>query len=186
MISQVIVDQLLATPRNIATVQLPVTEGGIPNSAGLYAWWVQHGALTGVPANPHPTEPGWDLLYIGIAPKDPGSPATMRKRVRTQHLGGDTASSTFRLSLAALLMDTMGWQPVQRSSQAKLLPADNARLSAWQRQHLGLTWATVADPWAVEAEIIAALQPPLNLKHNTTHPFYTRYRRRTVALQGGG
>ncbi len=30
MISQVIIDQLLATPRDLATVQLPVADGGIP------------------------------------------------------------------------------------------------------------------------------------------------------------
>ena len=172
MNNQAIIAQLLDTPRDVATVRLSAAAGGIPTSAGLYAWWVQHGALPGVPAYPHPTEPGWDLLYIGIAPRNLASPATMRSRVHRHHLGGNAGSSTFRLSLAALLLDTMGWHLNELSSRHNLPATDNARLSDWQRRHLRLTWAIVADPWAIEQEVIAALQPPLNLKYNRGHPFY--------------
>jgi hypothetical protein len=172
MTIQPILDQLRGRPVDIATLLQSPAAGGLPTCPGLYAWWVQHGALPQVPPYPHPTQPGWSLLYIGIAPYGPRSPATIRSRVRGQHIGGNTGSSTFRQSLAALLMDTLGFHPIRRHNDYNLPPAENARLSAWQRQHLRLTWAEHATPWLIEPAVIAALHPPLNLDHNSAHPFY--------------
>src|SRR4051794_25700195 len=76
--------------------------GGLPNAPGLYAWWVLPDAIQGIEGPDHPTE-SMQLLYVGIAPKDNDSRASVRSRVRGQHLGGNVGSSTFRQSLAALL-----------------------------------------------------------------------------------
>ena len=45
---------------------------GAPVAPGFYAWWSIRGAIPGVPAPAHPSE-AFDLLYIGIAPKDAAS-----------------------------------------------------------------------------------------------------------------
>jgi hypothetical protein len=95
----------------------------------------------------------------------------LRARVLGNHLGGNTGSSTFRLTLAALLCETRGWCPVKSTTKFLLTDAANAELSAWQRENLALTWAVRERPWEIEADVIALLQPPLNLAANTQHPY---------------
>jgi len=96
-------------------------DGGLPERAGFYAWWILPGSLPSVPSHPHPNqEVGLDLLYVGIAPNSMTSQGTLRSRVRGQHLGGNTGSSTFRLSLAALLLDQEGYEPTSTRTKCVL------------------------------------------------------------------
>jgi hypothetical protein len=183
------ISALIRAPVELTVVRAPETEGGIPALPGLYAWWVKAGALPVVPPMPHPSAPGWNLLYIGIAPRNDLSPTTIRSRVLTQHLGGSTGSSTFRLSLAALLIDTLAFHPVRRKNDFVLPRAENVKLSEWQREHLRLTWVAQPAPWTIEPLVIAALNPPLNLDHNSAHPFHrtmTAARARFRAAAGAG
>ena len=154
----------------------PEAAGGAPTEYGLYAWWMTPGAIPGVSGPRHPSEPR-ELLYIGIAPGREGSTATLHSRICKQHLGGNIGSSTFRLSLAALLVEQQGWRPVWRGDRPRLTREDNAALSAWQRQHLRLCWAPRARPREVEDAVIRELQPPLNLAGNREHPFYKTLKR---------
>jgi hypothetical protein len=112
-------------------------------------------------------------MYVGIAPKAATSSARLRSRVCGQHIGGNIASSTFRFGLASLLWEREGWTP-RRSGSGKfqLDAADNRELSRWQRKHLRLRWATVPTPWLFEADVVAAMKPPMNREHNHLHPFY--------------
>jgi hypothetical protein len=78
---------LRQTLHSVADVHRTAAEGGVPERPGLYAWWVSPAAIPGVAGPPHPREP-FELLYVGIAPKDATSKATLRSRIRGQHLGG--------------------------------------------------------------------------------------------------
>ena len=104
------------------------------------------------------------------------------------HIGGNTGSSTFRLSLAALLFETNEWQPLARGNKTVLSAADNAALRSWQEEKMALTWTEAAEPWAIEAAVVERLSPPLNLAGNSAHPFHeilsaARRRFKTAAIQ---
>jgi hypothetical protein len=143
---------------------------GLPAQPGLYAWWTKKGSIPGVPACLHPTEQDLDLFYVGISPKNGSSKGTIRSRVLGQHIGGNIGSSTLRKTLASLLFEIMGWEPIMRS-RPLLTPSDTRALTRWQHKHLNLTWVAHPEPWKIEAEVIRILQPPLNLAGNKSHPF---------------
>ena len=87
-------------------------------------------------------------------------------------MNGNIAASTLRRTLAALLVDQLGLTPIARRSKVVLPKEQNTLLSNWQQQHLRLTWHVTKEPWTIEASVIAALGPPLNLASNQTHVFY--------------
>jgi len=162
-----VVEELLALP------VMPVGEARdlSPANSGFYAWWCEEEAVPAeVPAPPHPVAE-YRLLYVGIAPNGAGSASNLRKRLR-QHTSANIGSSTFRFSLAALLWEREGWQPVWTDRPA-LDDGDRAELGRWQREHLRVRCCEVAEPWTMEATVIAALRPPMNREHNERHPFYT-------------
>lgn len=156
-----------------ATFSINDTRAQIPKSGGLYAWWIVGSALPGVPASKHPSEPGVDLLYVGIAPKGPASAATLRSRVLGNHLNGNIAASTLRRTLASLLVGELSLTPNKRGEKLILPPPQNAKLSAWQKTYLRMTWHATAQPWLIEAAVIKTLRPPLNLADNDDHPFHS-------------
>lgn len=164
-------DGLTSPLRTIAQASASARVGGVPDVAGFYAWWVAQDALPHVPTNPHPSEP-FGLLYVGIAPSRESSSATLRSRVLGQHVRGNTGSSTFRRSLAALLLEQMSWAPVRTTTREVLTADDNLALTAWQRQNLRLAWIHGDAPWISERTIIEEMQPPLNLADNASHPFH--------------
>ena len=92
--------------------------------------------MPAVPTTPHPEADDLSLLYIGASPARESSAQLLRGRVLHNHLGGNTGSSTFRLTLASLLCDDQGWSPVTSKTKALLTTDDNATLSAWQRDNL--------------------------------------------------
>jgi hypothetical protein len=157
----------------VTDAQRAAAQGGLPEGPGLYAWWVSPGAIPGVAGPVHPREP-FELLYVGIAPKDAKSTAMLRSRVRGQHLGGNIGSSTFRQSLAALLLEEQAWLTRWSGSRSQLIPEHNRALSDWQRSNLRLAWVELACPWRVEGRAIALMRPPLNLAGNASHPLHRR------------
>jgi len=165
-----VVEELVrAPPRSIGAIL--ATPADPPASPGFYAWWARRGALPDVPWRAHPTA-SLGLLYIGIAPSRVTSRATLRSRLLRQHIGGNVGSSTFRLGLAALLWETNGWVPrLSASGRPALSDRDNQQLSEWQQVHLQVSWATVGEPWSIEALAVASMAPPMNREHNHDHPF---------------
>jgi GIY-YIG catalytic domain len=144
----------------------------IPSEPGFYAWWVVSGAIPGIPAPSHPSQP-FELLYVGIAPRDANSGSSLRSRLCRQHIGGNVASSTFRFGLGALLWEREGWTPRRsQSGQYRLDPTDNAALSKWQLDYLRLQWFVITEPWRLERDVIKAMKPPMNRDHNHNHPFF--------------
>ncbi|HYT80043.1 MAG TPA: hypothetical protein VEQ37_12465 [Actinomycetota bacterium] len=174
-----VVAQLLRSP---VTVQAALDTGleGLTRTSGFYAWWITEQALSDLPGPSHPTAPGLRLLYVGIAPRNAASSSTIRSRVKGNHLGGNTGSSTFRFALASLLRSELDLHPyprvTPRSTNYLLPPGENARLTGWQRQHLRLTWCERAQPWEIEAAVIHRMQPPLNVAANREHPFSSMIR----------
>lgn len=153
---------------------------------GIYAWWlVNTDALPEVPTTPHPVEP-LGLLYVGIGPASARSKRTLRARFRDHTR--DTGRSTLRRTLAALLYEHERWHPYW-TDRPLLTELDNAALTSWQAANLRVQCFRMAEPWTVEAAVIRAMRPPLNLAHNQAHPFYeqlgaARKRFREVAEAG--
>ena len=162
------IEGLLADPVDVGTARTT-----LPDRNGVYAWWTDRGAIPRIPSEPHPREEDLELFYVGIAPRDARSSATLKSRIVGNHVGRNTGSSTFRFALAALLIDTLRLTPHRTKTKYVLPAAQNQALSAWQREHLKLTWVQHDAPWLIEDEIIAALRPPLNLAGNAAHPFHS-------------
>ncbi len=53
-----------------------------------------------------------------------------------------------------------------------LVNRDELALSDWMAQTLHVSWAEHAEPWTVEAAVIAELEPPLNQAENRGHPMH--------------
>jgi hypothetical protein len=160
-------------PRTVVDARRTPQAGGLPAGGGIYAWWMSPGAIPSVTGPPHP-EAEIELLYVGIAPRNAASPATLRSRVLGQHLGGNIGSSTFRQSLAALLFEAQGWTTTWSGSRSQLIPEDNRALSEWQNRYLFLTWVEHPRPWDVEQQVMVLVQPPLNLAGNASHSLHRR------------
>ncbi len=136
--------------------------------AGIYAWSADDvarndlGAPLGLVLPP--------MIYVGQAgatkwPSGTSSRATLKSRIGQQHIRGNARSSTFRLTISALLLE-----PLQLSAAGggRLTDASNARVSSWIAEHLRVAIAPVDDRdrlASLEAEVVAALNPPLNLGH---------------------
>lgn len=149
----------------------------IPAERGLYAWWRRSpDDLPAVPA----AEPldldaavwAGELLYIGISPSTGTGGGRLRSRLR-QHLQGPVGASTVRRTLAAVLWEELGLRPSWAGDRPCLSPGDTARLSAWQDEHLRVSWVVHAEPWAIEGAVIKQFAPPLNLDGNVRHSFHS-------------
>jgi hypothetical protein len=126
---------------------------------GLYSWWVDaEGAKLLSVGLGRAVDPG--LVYAGLAGATRSrsgrkSANTLRGRIGGMHLGGRHDFSTFRLSLGSILAAERGQDRI-----------DEGQLTAWMHEHLRLIAVPVDDADtldAVETEVIAALDPPLNI-----------------------
>lgn len=149
---------------------LPAREFPWPNVdlhwPGLYSWWVDEAGAEQVSHGlGHSVAPG--LLYAGQAGATSTraaatSGATLRSRIRTNHLGRSHNGSTWRKSLAAILRAAHGWDFAGDSRTAETL------LTEWMRAHLSLAVVPVpsgTDLHPLEHAVLQLLDPPLNLQH---------------------
>lgn len=117
----------------------------------------------------HPVEPG--LIYAGLTgathwPSGKRSASTLYGRVIGDHLRGRASGSTFRLTLGAILGSANGWQQI-----------DEAAVTAWMARHLRVRPAPADDRDSLgrlETEVLARLDPPLNLGKVPTTPLRRR------------
>ena len=151
------------------------TDDGIAGQAGLYSWWATSTAtellfqLQAVGPPPY-------LLYVGQAgatrwPSGRKSTATLKSRILSNHISGNTLSSTFRHTISAILVRPLH---LRVASSGRLLLEDNRRVSAWIQQHLRIAIA----PWpdrdtleAIESQVLDALDPTLNIDGRPATPF---------------
>lgn len=149
----------------------------VPRAAGVYGWFFQHTPPL-VPTDGCIVRHGRTLLYVGIAPKAPpqnGKPAsarTLRHRIRN-HLQGNAAGSTLRLTLGCLLADELGIA-LRRvgSGTRRTFAADEGKLSAWMNDNAFVCWIETPNPWTFEEQLIRSVCLPLNLDQNRSHAFH--------------
>ncbi len=151
-------------------------------SAGLYSWWADEVAqelfrqAVEVPVG--------QFLYIGQAgathwPSGRKSTATLNSRIRNNHMRGNLSSSTFRLTISALLCEPL---KLRLAEPGKLLREDNRLVSEWIRDHLRVTIVPLEDRDSledVEQAVLDTLDPPLNLRGRPP----TGLRRRVTQLR---
>lgn len=137
---------LLATPR-------PLDELSAVAAPGVYAWW---GSIP-FPADFPDVDPSLPA-YVGIAAGE-----TLGERTATFHLSR-TRGSSLRRSMTGLLVDELDLWPELTASRRHfgLTAAGEARLTAWMRSRLQVTWMEHQQPEPIELAMIAELIPPLN------------------------
>ena len=165
-----LVAQLCRSPATPVAARRKPADGGLPPEPGLYAWWMTHGELPGIPLQ-HVSGVDASLVFVGVTPSRPGSQQTLRGRVVGIDLRGNISDSPFRRSLSALLWQREQWQLTHRGNRIMLAPDANHALTTWQSDHLCVSWAVHPHPWEVAQRVIKALSPPLNLAADRTHPY---------------
>lgn len=137
----------------------------VPDQPGLYAIYGDPVAWTelglGTPTDDRP-------LYVGKA-----EDSLLGRDLGDHFSSGKTGSSTLRRSIAALLHDSLGLRGRPRNTSKPdhfdrygLSPAHDAKLTAWMTSRLAIaTWSAGrgAALAGIEADVVRALLPPLNL-----------------------
>ncbi len=141
-------------------------------SAGLYAWWVDESGTQSLQA-------AFDdrikpLVYVGQA--GASSKATLRSRVRGNHVRGNIYGSTLRRTFAAILFDQLG---LKLADRRRLTSDSETQLSEWIASHLSV--AAIAIPersqiQGLEPLVVRRLDPAFNLDHVGPSPNRTRLR----------
>jgi hypothetical protein len=132
---------------------LDVAVKRLGRGSGVNAWWAAPSIFPDLPGPPNGADPFLRLLYVGRA-------TSLRGRILRNHLRR-SGSSTLRRTLAGLLISE-GYSTTW-TDRVVLVPADEARLTAWMSAHLQLTWAEDPKPATIEAELVRRLHPPLNV-----------------------
>lgn len=142
----------------------------VPNQPGIYAWFFRR-IPERVPTKACYERDGFTLLYLGIAPSRATSKASLRRRIRNQHLNGNAYGSTLRFTLACLLGKELGAALAQHGSRLSL-GENEAKHNQWLSENARVAHLVLEEPWIYEAALIRQFDLPLNLQHNQFHPFY--------------
>lgn len=169
----------------LASDAKPPSQAAPPSAHGFYAWWCRDECLDRadppIPREPRPpVSPTWSLLYVGISPNGPTSARNVAIRFAKDHTGGTIGGSTFRQSIASLLLASLALEPRQGSDRSRLV--SEAPLANWIEASCGVTFASVERPWLLEKDVIGLLNPPLNID-NGTHPFRWKVKAQRAALR---
>lgn len=142
----------------------------VPECAGLYAFMLKDPAVLA----PALDRAGlvMDVMGLGQAPLlyVGASGDSLRRRLAC-HLRDDTQGSTFRQSLGALLAEELSLtiRPVPSRHVFGFIPADEARLTRWMRDHLQVALRPAMRPAALERRAIADQDPLLNITGRRAH-----------------
>jgi hypothetical protein len=97
--------------------------------------------------------------------------------VYRNHIRGSVRGSTFRWTLAALLRREVGLHP---KDGRRMTAESEAKLSKWITTHLAISWFACSDAdtvLALETDVLALLNPPLNLEGMCATELRARLRR---------
>lgn len=163
----------LTAPRHGLASAMP----DLPAAPGLYAIYCDSQACDDIRLSRHPVD---SALYVGKA-----EDSLVMRDIKTHFGDGRTGSSTVRRSFAALLREHLGLTGIPRNpakpshfSNFGLSPEDDAKLTAWMRDRLRIAvWPSDGDRplRAVELDVLARWQPPLNIS-DVTHDHRDRLR----------
>lgn len=154
----VVVSQLRDGMSAMALSDVLETGGTGLRMPGMYSWWVDKAGAADLSSGlGHRVEPG--LLYAGLAgaTRSGGSSSsnTLWGRIATMHLGKRHEFSTLRRSIGSIIASAYH-QPT----------IDEVQLTRWMHAHLRVIAIPVANRDSLddlETEILAELDPPLNL-----------------------
>lgn len=148
----------------------------VPAQNGIYAWYFKTtpnkeifknyfniDAETSLLKNSFKLN-GYQLLYIGISPKDKKSKNNIRNRLRG-HMNGNSYGSTLRLSLGCLLADELDISLNKYGSSIHFGDGEK-KLSEWIKNNTFVAFQVCDEPWNVEDEAIKTLVLPLNIRDN--------------------
>lgn len=171
------IHELDGSPVRVAALDWPAGPRDL-DQPGLYSWWVD--------------EPGARMLSNGLGrliapgriyagqtgatkwPSGKTGSMTLAKRIGGNHLAGQIAGSTFRLTLASILA---GQLELVAINARHLDRASEQRLTHWMRTHLEVAVHPFATPDALadlERHVLSQLDPPLNLDGQAPSPVRTR------------
>ena len=137
------------------------------DGSGLYSWWADDHAQA-VIGEALDDEVG-ALIYVGQAGatkqrSGTSSAATLKSRIGQQHISGNARSSTFRLTISAVLFATLD---LHVAKPPRLVESDNRKVSRWIADHLCVATFRfdsrdrLAD---LEDQVLHQIDPPLNLQ----------------------
>lgn len=139
----------------------------LPNVAGNYVFLLRKGSqLPKVDIEPQIPEFSLDgntyqAIYTGIASK------SLRKRdYRNHFVDNDASRSTLRKSIGSLFGYDLILRKESDTKHKRFQPADEEKLTEWMMSNLLLAFVENANPKPLEDELIAELNPPLNLDKN--------------------
>lgn len=140
---------------------------------GLYSWWADSDARALIGHQLGVDVPA--LVYAGQAgatrwPSGKKSTAVLASRIRGNHINGNASSSTFRLTLSAVLLEPLN---LRIAKPGQLTPDANRAVSGWIKDHLRVAIVAYDDRdtlGRVEDAILDALDPPLNIEGRPSTP----------------
>jgi len=146
----------------------------IPKAPGVYAWYFDNHFGTYFTTDTHSvitishdsaTIKKWFLLYIGIAGKKRGR--TLRDRIG-DHLNQNSAGSTLRQSLAALLWSEINLNPAMQLNGEN----EKKKLNSWIFQHARVSWVETSKAERIEKLMLRNFGCNLrfNIKSNKSNP----------------
>jgi predicted GIY-YIG superfamily endonuclease len=157
----------------------------IPCQPAVYAWYFKK--IKNLPKNFHyPIENGeiicqekngivLNLYYIGIS----GNNNYLRKRLN-QHFNGNAESSTLRYSLGCLLSEHLDIKLQIKAKSSKRFSKNHCIklgenvLSKWLSENAFISFFSCDDKTTaekIEKWLISKVSLPLNIEHNSKHPF---------------
>jgi hypothetical protein len=161
----------------------------LPNKAGIYGWYFRFVAefafFKGCVVFQDEVMGDMWLGYLGIAQGAEGT-RTFRGRFR-DHLKKDASRSTLRKSAGSLLSEHLGLLLVPDHNGRPTFGDGELSLTNWLSENAFVSVVPCDQPELYEKTLIRDLAPPLNIQHNTTHPFYAELKRsRAVAGSSSG
>lgn len=120
------------------------------------------------------------LLYVGTAGADLTKSGNLRTRLGNHHLGGNERRSTVCQTLAALMPELAGpcVRKIERGNVKFHTSGEGAsNVRTWMDEHVSVCWSVDPEPGRTERDLIARYFLPLNLEHNSHHPFAPELRR---------
>jgi hypothetical protein len=165
----------LETQKLVPLAEIRRIRALLPNARGIYGLFFKVAPGPAPIGNCYVRE-GLHLLYVGTAGADLSKDGTLRKRLGSQHLGGNERRSTVCLTLAACLPDIAG-PAIAKNERGRIKFHTSEHgitgLRSWMDHNMSVCWIEHQSPAELEEALVQQYRPPLNIDFST-HPFAVR------------